>query len=102
MSRYSRVTGEDRLRLKAYLDSGISQSMIADKLGFDRSTIWRELKRNSGGRGYRTKQAARKSSERQIYRHKPRKMVPENLSQPPLGFDPGSACFYADFFATAS
>ena len=25
-----------------------------------------------------------------------------NLSQPPLGFDPGSACFYADFFATAS
>jgi len=53
--------------------------MIADKLGFDRSTIWRELKRNSGGRGYRTKQAARKSSERQIYRHKPRKMVPETV-----------------------
>jgi IS30 family transposase len=48
---YRRVTGEDRLRIKDGLDAGLSKSAIADKLGFDKSTIGREISRNSGLRG---------------------------------------------------
>lgn len=55
--KYRRVTNEDRLLIKAYLDSGLNRSEIGIKLGFDRSTISRELKRNKGGRCYRVKQA---------------------------------------------
>ena len=57
MSTYRRMTIEDRIRLKAYLDAGLSQSTIAAKIEFHKSTISRELKRNKGGRGYRFKKA---------------------------------------------
>lgn len=39
---------------------------IAATLGRDRSTIHRELSRNAGGRGYRPKQAQRKSQARRL------------------------------------
>lgn len=73
---YRRVTSEDRLLIKAFLDAGLSYSKIADKTGFDRSTIGREISRNSGGRGYRLKQAGRLSAARQTWREQPRKMLP--------------------------
>jgi len=44
--------------------SGFSRGAIAQKLGRDRSTIHRELGRNSGGRGYRHKQAQRMAQRR--------------------------------------
>lgn len=81
MSRYRRVTDEDRVLIKAYLSEGITFSAIADKLGFHRSSIGREINRNSGGRGYRVKQASRKAAERQLYRHEPRKMLPEMIER---------------------
>lgn len=74
MSTYRRVTAEDRFKLKTYLDAGLTQSEAAVKLGFDKSTISRELRRNTGGRGYRHKQAQRLSQERQAWRAAPRKM----------------------------
>lgn len=74
MGTYRRVTVEDRFSLKTYLDAGLNQSEVAVKLGFDKSTISRELSRNIGGRGYRSKQAQRFSSERQAWRAEPRKM----------------------------
>lgn len=74
MRTYRRVTAEDRLLIKAYLDSGLTQSDIAVKLGFNKSTISRELCRNTGGRGYRHKQAQRLRDERQSWRSTPRKM----------------------------
>jgi IS30 family transposase len=76
---YRRVTCEDRLQIKAYLDVGLNQSEIADKLGFNRSSICRELKRNTGGKGYRPKQAQRLTDWRQEYRFKPRKMLPNMI-----------------------
>jgi len=79
MSRYRRVTDEERLLMQAYLAEGLSFSAIASKLGFDRSTISREVARNSGDRGYRVKQACRKADERQRYRLEPRKMVQETV-----------------------
>lgn len=39
---------------------------IAATLGRDRSTIYRELDRNAGGRGYRPKQAQRKADQRRL------------------------------------
>jgi len=79
MSGYRRVTDEDRLLIKAHLSDGLSFSDIGSKLGFDRSTISREVGRNSGRRGYRSKQAGRKAAKRQLYRQEPRKMVPETV-----------------------
>lgn len=81
MTQYRRVTDEDRLLVQAYLSEGISFSAIADKLGFHRSTIGREIIRNSGGRGYRRKQASRMAAERQIYREEPRKLFPELIGR---------------------
>jgi IS30 family transposase len=48
MSGYRRVTQEDRIRIKDALDAGLAKSAIADKLGFNKSTISREIRRNSG------------------------------------------------------
>ncbi len=45
---YRRVTSEDRLRIKDGLDAGLSNAAIADKLGFHKSTIGREILRNRG------------------------------------------------------
>ena len=45
----------------AMMQAGISQNKIADKLAVHRSTIWRELQRNTGLRGYRPKQASTKN-----------------------------------------
>ncbi|MCB9024966.1 MAG: helix-turn-helix domain-containing protein [Bdellovibrionaceae bacterium] len=55
---YRRVTSEDRVRIKDGLDAGLSNTQIADKLGFHRSTIGREICRNKG-KGYRPRQAHR-------------------------------------------
>jgi transposase, IS30 family len=77
--KYRRVTHEDRLGIKAFLDAGLNQSEIADKLGFNKSTLSREMRRNRGGRGYRPKQAQKLAEERQEYRLRPRKMLPEMI-----------------------
>ena len=74
MSSYRRVTAEDRFKIKTYLDAGLNYSEAAVKLGFDKGTISRELARNTGGRGYRYKQADRLSQKRQAWRSDHRKM----------------------------
>lgn len=73
---YRRVTSEDRLRIKDGLEAGLSKSELADKLGFHKSTIGREISRNSGGRGYRPKQAHAKAVEREEAKHGPYRMNP--------------------------
>lgn len=73
---YRRVTREDRLRIKDGLDAGLSKAEIADKLGFHKATIGREVTRNTGGRGYRPKQAQRLAMEREEPKHGPYKMNP--------------------------
>jgi IS30 family transposase len=78
---YRRVTSEDRLRIKDGLDAGLTNAEIADKLGFHRSTIGREIRRNKGGRGYRPKQAHRLASEREASKHGPYKMNPVIMTQ---------------------
>jgi IS30 family transposase len=73
---YRRVTGEDRLRIKDGLDAGLTKSAIADKLGFHKATITREISRNKGRRGYRPKQAQALATAREESKHWPYKLNP--------------------------
>ena len=58
MASYRRVTYEDRCQICAFLQVGLSVSDISMKLGFAKSTIYRELRRNSiRSRGYHARRA---------------------------------------------
>ncbi len=54
---YNQLTIEERYQIKAYLKTGMSYKNIAAELNRHISTIGREIKRNTGKRGYRPKQA---------------------------------------------
>ena len=54
---YHHLTYENRVEIKSYLNCGLYQSQIAEKIGVHKSTISNELKRNTGLKGYRSKQA---------------------------------------------
>ena len=60
---YKHLTYEQRCQIPALLKRKIPRGVIANDLGIHRSTLTRELNRNSGLRGYRHKQAQRKSNE---------------------------------------
>ncbi len=57
MKSYTQLTQIQRYQIYALKKAGLSQTRIAAILGVHKSTISRELRRNSGGRGYRPKQA---------------------------------------------
>jgi IS30 family transposase len=62
----SHFTFREREILYRLLKAKKSKSEIAKVMGRDRSTIYREVGRNTGGRGYRPKQAQRKAEERRL------------------------------------
>ena len=61
---YHHLTRDQRCHLYVLKARGESLSIVANELEVDRSTIYRELKRNSGKRGYRYNQADEKAKER--------------------------------------
>jgi IS30 family transposase len=61
---YQQLTYEKRNELKAYLKLGLKLVYIAYLIGVHKSTISRELKRNSGLRGYRPQQAQQQANSR--------------------------------------
>lgn len=64
MAAYAQLTYEQRCQILALLQASLKKSQIAKELGCSQSTISREVKRNSGHRGYRYKQAQRFTTER--------------------------------------
>jgi len=68
------LTFEERGFLYRLLKEGKSKTEIARLMGRDRSTIHRELTRNTGGRGYRPKQAQRLAEARRELCRKPSKL----------------------------
>ena len=64
---YHHLTYEERCQIYAVLKRCISKLSIAKELGHSRSTISREIKKNTGNPGYLFKQAQKKAEER---RHK--------------------------------
>ena len=64
MRHYTQLTQEQRYQISALLRNDHSQNEIAKEIEKSKSTISRELKRNSGRRGYRPKQADQKAQGR--------------------------------------
>ncbi len=63
---YTHLSEKERYHIELELKKGISKKEIAESLGRYPSLITREIKRNTGKRGYRHKQAGRQV----IQRHK--------------------------------
>ena len=61
---HSRIGYTERTLIHRWIQAKIGIREIARRLGRSPSTVSREIKRNSGGRGYRPKQAQRKAEER--------------------------------------
>lgn len=61
---YAHLNQDERYQIDAYKKMGISIPNIARELLRNKSTIYREIKRNTGGKGYRAKQAHQLADER--------------------------------------
>ncbi len=57
MKSYTQLTHEQRYQIQALMKAEHKQIEIAEIIGVDKSTVSREIQRNSGKRGYRPKQA---------------------------------------------
>lgn len=77
MKHYRRVTFEDRCHISAYLQAKVSISDISARLGFNKSTIYRELKRNMSNRGYIPKSATYHAAVRYERCRRHLKIVPQ-------------------------
>jgi IS30 family transposase len=73
------LTFEEREFLYRLKKEGTPKAKIARLMGRDRSTIHRELSRNTGGRGYRPKQAQRLAEERRLACRRPWKLEDAEL-----------------------
>ena len=77
----SHLTFEERRLLYLLKKKGKSNTEIAELMGRHRSTVCRELHRNTGQRGYRPQQAQRLSNERRLASRRPHKMDDPDVHQ---------------------
>ena len=61
---FHHLTQDQRSQIYSLKSMGHTVIEIANHLGDHRSTIYREVQRNIGGRDYRNRQAQQKASER--------------------------------------
>jgi transposase, IS30 family len=80
MSSYKQLTYAQRCQIEVLKKSGFSQQSIGDAVGASQPTISRELRRNTGERGYRHRQAQRKRCERRDDAVSATKMKPAVLA----------------------
>jgi transposase, IS30 family len=64
---YIHLTGDERYHIYEHKVEGCSVTEIARRVGRDKSTVSRELRRGRGERGYRPAQAIRKQKERAAF-----------------------------------
>ena len=69
---YKQLTQEQRYQIHALLKAECDQTEIAMIVGCHKSTISREIRRNTGLRGYRPQQAQRLANERKHAKNQPR------------------------------
>src|SRR4029434_94710 len=69
---YRQLTREQRYQIHILIKEGYNQTQIALLLGFDKSTISRELRRNCGAHGYFPNQAHGMARRRRRHSHGPR------------------------------
>ena len=75
MKKYKQLTQEQRYHILGFRKAGFSMSVIANEIKVNKSTISREISRNSGYRGYRAKQAHNTALERRKSAYKKHKMT---------------------------
>ncbi len=76
------LTYDKRCQIYALLKSGCTKAEVARQIGVHRSTITNEINRNTGGKGYRYKQAQEKASARRTAASSaPRKMTPSLIRE---------------------
>ena len=63
--KYSQLTADERSQFYALRKAKIPMIEIAKQLNRSRTTLYNELARNTGGRGYRPKQAQQAAQQRQ-------------------------------------
>jgi len=71
---YHHLSREERYQISALLKEGLTQSQIAANLSRNKSTISREITRNSGFRGYRPRQASFLAEDRSLNSHNARQI----------------------------
>jgi len=74
---YHQLTQEQRYHIYGLQQAGKTQKNMAEIVGVHKSTISREIRRNSGLRGYRPKQAQVIATARKAGAPKREKMTPE-------------------------
>lgn len=77
---YSHLAYEERCQIYALKKSGMTSSEIALQVGVNKSTITREIRCNSGEKGYRHKQAQALSEARRQASSAPSKMTNECIA----------------------
>ena len=81
MNKYKQLTREQRLKIHAYKKTGMSQVKIALLVEVSQSSISRELKRNTGARGYRANQADAKAKQRKKNTIRAYVMIPSTVAE---------------------
>ena len=80
---YSQLTEGERNQLYALRQAKISMTDIVSQMGRSRTTLYNELNRKTGGRGYRPRQAQKFAEQRQSEKVQPLKMRPEVIAYIP-------------------
>ena len=73
---YSQLTDGERNQFYALRQAQRPMTEIANQLGRSRATLYNELNRNTGGRGYRPRQAQQFAENRRVEKVQPLKMHP--------------------------
>ncbi len=74
MRTYKQLTQEQRYFIYQLNKIDFNQAEIASKIGVHKSTVSREIQRNTGGNGYRPQQAHNKATDRRLQPAKAMKM----------------------------
>ncbi|MCP4567103.1 MAG: IS30 family transposase [FCB group bacterium] len=78
--KYSQLTAGERNQFYALRKANIPMTEIAKQLNRSRTTLYNELARNAGGRGYRPKQAQEFARQRRADKVAPLKMAPDVIA----------------------
>jgi len=81
MGGYHQLTRERRYQIYGLKETCQALAKIAEVTGVHKSTISRELKRNTGGKGYRPKQAHTLAMKRRKIKAKKRQFIKEGIEQ---------------------
>ena len=77
--KYNHLSQNERYQIFALMKAGLNQTQVALTLGKSKTTISREIERNSGLKGYRPKQATLKSEVRALESRNAKKVSVDTL-----------------------